>query len=56
MYIYIYIWWGPSGYVNRNRYEKLEIIVDLPIKHGDSPSLCRRLPEGKLTTFVCNFQ
>ena len=33
--------------VNKHNYWKGPFTVDLPIKNGDFPYLCKRLPEGK---------
>jgi len=30
-------------------------IVDIPIKHGDCPQLCKRLPEGKSPLITINY-
>ena len=41
------IWDLPSGYVNSLLLKMAIEIVDFPMKHGDFPVFCKRLPEGK---------
>jgi len=41
----------PSGYVKIAIENGPVEIVDLPIKHGDFPQVCKRLPEGKWSQF-----